>query len=117
MLDGKELLKNETNCYNCGCNLKPVCPEYEKPKMKIRVTRTHDDAKLPVRAHPTDAGMDLFFCPTPKPELDSKTSQASLPSGVCLWERALSIEGTQEKSLLTFTTLLIAIKRFMLDRK
>ena len=29
----------------------------------VRVFRTHQEAKLPVRAHPTDAGMDFFFCP------------------------------------------------------
>ena len=66
MIDGKELVKGEENCYNCGCNLKPVCPGYEKPKMKVRVQKLHDNAKLPVRAHPTDAGMDLFFCPAPR---------------------------------------------------
>ena len=30
---------------------------------KIRVFRTRPNAKLPVRAHRTDAGMDFFFCP------------------------------------------------------
>lgn len=29
----------------------------------IRVFRTRPEAKLPVRAHNTDAGMDFFFCP------------------------------------------------------
>ena len=83
MIDGKELVKGEENCYNCGCNLKPVCPGYEKPKMKIKVQRLHEDAKLPVRAHATDAGMDLFFCPAPKPE----------------WEPAWLIEATPVRSL------------------
>ena len=68
-----------------------VCPEYEKPKMKIRVTRSHDDAKLPVRAHPTDAGMDLFFCPTPKPELDSQI-ETVLPFGSSVIPTGLKIE-------------------------
>ena len=31
--------------------------------MKLKVFRIRENAKLPVRAHPTDAGMDLFFCP------------------------------------------------------
>ena len=31
--------------------------------MKLRVYRVRDDAKLPVRAHPSDAGADLFYCP------------------------------------------------------
>tara|TARA_Y100000592_G_scaffold99255_1_gene174637 strand:+ start:10522 stop:10989 length:468 start_codon:yes stop_codon:yes gene_type:complete len=29
----------------------------------VRVHRTHDRAKLPTRAHTTDAGMDFFYCP------------------------------------------------------
>ena len=30
---------------------------------RVRVFRTRPNAKLPVRAHRTDAGMDFFFCP------------------------------------------------------
>ena len=30
---------------------------------KVRVFRTHSSAKLPHRAHGTDAGMDFFYCP------------------------------------------------------
>ena len=30
---------------------------------RVRVFRTRPEAKLPVRAHRTDAGMDFFFCP------------------------------------------------------
>ena len=29
----------------------------------VKVFRTHSNAKLPQRAHKTDAGMDFFFCP------------------------------------------------------
>ena len=29
----------------------------------VRVFRTHPSAKLPHRAHSTDAGMDFFYCP------------------------------------------------------
>ena len=32
-------------------------------KQKVRVFRCRPQAKLPVRAHDTDAGMDFFFCP------------------------------------------------------
>jgi dUTP pyrophosphatase len=32
--------------------------------MKIRTYKVRQTAKLPVRAHDTDAGMDLFFCPS-----------------------------------------------------
>ncbi len=31
--------------------------------MKLKVSKIREGAKLPVRAHPTDAGMDLFYCP------------------------------------------------------
>jgi dUTP pyrophosphatase len=31
--------------------------------MILRVAKIREEAKLPVRAYPTDAGMDLFFCP------------------------------------------------------
>ena len=30
---------------------------------QVRVYRVRPDAKLPARAHKTDAGMDFFFCP------------------------------------------------------
>ena len=30
----------------------------------VRVFKTRKNSKLPVRAHPTDAGMDFFFCPS-----------------------------------------------------
>jgi dUTP pyrophosphatase len=32
--------------------------------MKINVYKIRENAILPSRSHPTDAGMDLFFCPT-----------------------------------------------------
>jgi len=31
--------------------------------MKLKVFRLREDAKLPLRAYPTDAGMDLFYSP------------------------------------------------------
>ena len=31
--------------------------------MDLKVARLREDAKLPHRAYPTDAGMDLFYCP------------------------------------------------------
>tara|TARA_B100000424_G_scaffold264961_1_gene253970 strand:+ start:755 stop:1213 length:459 start_codon:yes stop_codon:yes gene_type:complete len=34
----------------------------------VKVFKTHPNAKIPKRAHPTDAGMDFFYCPK-KPEL------------------------------------------------
>ena len=94
MIDGKKLVKNETNCYNCGCNLKPVCPDYEGDKMQLRVQRLHDEAKLPVRAHPTDAGMDLFFCPEPQDNIP-KQVESVLPHGSSLFPTGLKIEAPE----------------------
>ena len=31
--------------------------------MRLRIYRVRPDAKLPVRAHEADAGVDFFFCP------------------------------------------------------
>ena len=31
--------------------------------MKLKFYKMRPEAKLPVRAHKTDAGMDLFYCP------------------------------------------------------
>jgi len=31
--------------------------------MKLKVFKLRETAKLPIRAYPTDAGMDLFYCP------------------------------------------------------
>jgi len=31
--------------------------------MNLKIYKTREGAKLPVRAHPTDAGMDIFYCP------------------------------------------------------
>ena len=30
---------------------------------RVKVYKTHPSAKLPERAHATDAGMDFFYCP------------------------------------------------------
>jgi dUTPase len=31
--------------------------------MLLKIARTHENAKLPARANPSDAGADIFFCP------------------------------------------------------
>ena len=96
MIDGKDLVKNE-DCFGCGCNLKPACPGYwdekkeENNNMRVRVQRVHENAKLPKRAHRDDAGMDLFFCPPPKPELDSQI-ETVLPFGSSILPTGLKIE-------------------------
>lgn len=50
---------------------------------EVKVFRTHPQAKLPVRAHATDAGMDFFFCPAEQgvQRIEPGTS-ALLPTGI-----------------------------------
>ena len=31
--------------------------------MLLKIARTHENVKLPIRANPSDAGADVFFCP------------------------------------------------------
>ena len=89
--DQSNLFNVSDECYDCGCDLKPACADREGNKMKVRVQKLHDKAKMPVRAHPTDAGMDLFFCPPPKPELDSQI-ETVLPFGSSVIPTGLKIE-------------------------
>jgi len=91
MNDQTKLFNVSDECYDCGCDLKPACAEREGNKMKVRVQRLHENAKMPLRAHATDAGMDLFFCPTPKPELTSQV-ETVLPFGSSVIPTGLKIE-------------------------
>ena len=98
MIDQSQLFNVSDECYDCGCDLKPACADrpgnqikVEDNKMKVRVQRLHEEAKMPVRAHATDAGMDLFFCPTPKPELDNQI-ETVLPFGSSVIPTGLKIE-------------------------
>ena len=45
-------------------------------KRQVRVFKLRPEAKLPIRAHKTDAGMDFFFCPS-----DPKLSQRRVSVG------------------------------------
>tara|TARA_Y100000034_G_scaffold134707_1_gene203924 strand:+ start:2558 stop:3034 length:477 start_codon:yes stop_codon:yes gene_type:complete len=38
--------------------------------MKLKFYKIRSEAKIPVRAHLTDAGMDLFYCPDPHQQAD-----------------------------------------------
>lgn len=50
---------------------------------EVKVFKTRENAKIPVRAHEGDAGIDFFFCP---PSNDSVTidpgSTAIMPTGI-----------------------------------
>ena len=50
---------------------------------RVRVFRTRPDAKLPNRAHRTDAGMDFFYCPEEPTVLGIEPGQSVLlPTGI-----------------------------------
>jgi dUTP pyrophosphatase len=91
MIDGKTLVKDEETCFTCGCNLRPVCPDYEEDKTEVRVQLLHENAKMPERAHATDAGMDLFFCPPPN-DMIPKQSESVIPHGASILPTGLKIE-------------------------
>ena len=56
-------------------------------KKTLNVYRTRDTAKMPARAHPTDAGMDLFYCP------EHHNGWLSIkPGGSAVLETGLKIE-------------------------
>lgn len=50
---------------------------------KVRVYKCRDTAKIPHRAHKTDAGMDFFFCPEDDTVLGIEPGESVLlPTGV-----------------------------------
>jgi dUTP pyrophosphatase len=49
--------------------------------MNLKFYRIREDAKLPVRAHPADAGMDLFYCPNERFKLYENTNDFWVPAG------------------------------------
>ena len=50
---------------------------------KIKVIKVSENAKIPNRAHTTDAGMDFFFCPPQLNVLEIKPGcSALLPTGI-----------------------------------
>ena len=56
---------------------------YVNENSEVRVFKTHPNAKLPVRAHSTDAGMDFFYCPVePGVMRIEPGSSVLLPTGV-----------------------------------
>jgi len=74
------MMQNE--CYNCGCNLHPICPNYEgEDEMIVKFVKVSKEAKAPVRAHATDAGMDFFYCGDAQIRIDLGGS-ALIPTGI-----------------------------------
>ena len=73
--------------------------------MKVKVFKVRDTAKLPVRAHSTDAGMDLFFSPeVVKPVVIE-------PGESFLLQTGLKIQVPEDKMLQIMNKSGIASKR------
>mgnify|MGYP003334493516 CR=1 FL=1 len=52
-------------------------------KEQVKVYRVHDEVKLPIRAHSTDAGLDFFYCPREPTTLGIEPGESVLlPTGV-----------------------------------
>jgi len=64
--------------------------------MKLRFYKIRENAKLPVRAHSTDAGLDLFYCPDPDQRIDcywKPEKEYKIPPGAsCLVPTGLRVE-------------------------
>jgi len=64
--------------------------------MKLRFYKIREDAKLPLRAHSTDAGLDLFYCPDPNQRTDCywrPEKEYKIPPGAsCLVPTGLRVE-------------------------
>jgi dUTP pyrophosphatase len=51
--------------------------------MKLKVFKIRENAKLPVRAHTTDAGADIFYCPEDKESMFIYEGESELiPTGL-----------------------------------
>ena len=53
--------------------------------MNLKFYRMRKNAKLPVRAHVTDAGMDVFYCPPDESVGELYNRQKALSDGDDLW--------------------------------
>ena len=90
--------------------------------MNIRVYRIRKNAKLPERAHGTDAGMDLFYCPDPDRKkrnfppclLGADGSYSLAPGGSCLLSTGIKIEVPKDHMLEIKNKSGIAFKRQLL---
>ena len=87
--------------------------------MNIRVYRIREDAKLPRREHPTDAGMDLFYCPngehrTPPCDVRADGTYALAPGASCLLSTGLKVEVPRGHMLEVKNKSGIAFKRQLL---
>ena len=88
--------------------------------MNIKVYRIRENAKLPVRAHETDAGMDLFYCPDNVTSFQvpcvvrADGSYALSPGASCLLPTGIKVEVPEDHMLEIKNKSGIASKRQLL---
>ena len=75
----------------------------------VRVFKTHTKAKVPVRAHGTDAGMDFFYCP--KKDLVRKRIE---PGASVLLETGIKMEVPSDCMLQIMNKSGIASKKHLI---
>ena len=74
--------------------------------MELEFYKIREDAKLPYRAHPNDAGMDLFYCPDLTQE------------SICIWRPNRSFRVPPGENCLVPTGLKVDLPpRYMLEIK
>ncbi len=75
--------------------------------MKVKAYRIRENAKLPVRAHDTDAGMDFFYCPP------GGVSMTVTPNTGTLLETGVKIQVPSGFMLQVMNKSGIASKKFL----
>ncbi len=75
----------------------------------VRVFKTHTKAKVPVRAHGTDAGMDFFYCP--KKDLVQKRIE---PGASVLLETGIKMEVPSDCMLQIMNKSGVASKKHLI---
>jgi len=76
--------------------------------MKLKVFKVRENAKLPVRAHPTDAGADIFYCPEAEDPLVVYENESELiPTGLKIGVPAGYMLEIKNKSGVAFKRSLV----------
>ena len=76
--------------------------------MKLKVFKVRENAKLPVRAHTTDAGADIFYCPEAEQPLIVYENESELiPTGLKIGVPAGYMLEIKNKSGVAFKRSLV----------
>jgi dUTP pyrophosphatase len=76
--------------------------------MKLKVFKVRENAKLPVRAHTTDAGADIFYCPEDEyPLIVYENESELIPTGLKIGVPAGYMLEIKNKSGVAFKRSLV----------